>query len=411
MCSSDLIHLNQVVTGRPENVTAHSLLARSQFINKKEGMALETLKSGVKANPASVELRMDLVRAHLAARETDQAVRVLSDGLALKADEVILLRARGEIFTATREYAKAETDFRKVVELQPKDPAGHLEMGRLMLAQSRNEEALQWYRKAMELENGWQQALPSMLSIHLAKEDSKAALALAEAEAAKRQDQPLVHFLLAQTQLRAGNAAKAETAYLKAIQLAPDWIEPYRGLILAYRTGGKEDKIAAKVEELHKAKPTPAATLILATLFEEKGRRDEATKLYRDLIEASKDSPSVMNDIAFLLAERRTDPKDLELAAELAGKALARQPDNAAFLDTVAWIAFKRGDLDEAWRKLQLAMQKQPEAGTLTYHSAVVAHARGDKQLARELLDKALQQQMDSATQEAALKLKKEWEG
>ena len=405
------IHLNQVVTGRPENVTAHSLLARSQFINKKEGMALETLKSGVKANPASVELRMDLVRAHLAAKETDQAVRVLSDGLALKADEVLLLRARGEIFTATREYAKAETDVRRVVELQPKEPAGYLEMGRLMLAQAKNDEALQWYRKAMELENGWQQALPSMLSIHLAKEDSKTAVALAEAEAAKRADQPVAQFLLAQTQLRAGNAAKAEAAYLKAVQLAPDWIEPYRGLILAYRTGGKEDKIAAKIQELHKARPTPAATLILATLFEEKGRRDEATKLYRDLIEASKESPSVMNDIAFLLAERRTDPKDLELAAELAGKALARQPENAAFLDTVAWIAFKRGNLDEAWRHLQLALAGQPDAGTLTYHSAVVAHARGDKQLARELLDKALQQKMDSATQEAALKLKKEWEG
>jgi tetratricopeptide (TPR) repeat protein len=404
------IHLNQVVTGRPDNVAAHTLLARSQFINKKDGMALETLKNGVKANPSNVELRMNLVRALLAGKDTDQAVRVLSDGLAVKSDEVILLRARGEIFTATKEYARAETDFRKVVELQPKDPAGYLEMGRLFLAQTRADQALEWYKKAMETENGWQQALPALLSIHLSRNDTKAAVSLAESEAGRRQDAPAVHHLLGQTQLKAGNGAKAETAFLKAAQLAPDWIEPYRGLIQAYRTGGKEDKILAKVQELHKAKPTPAATLILASLYEEKGKLAEATKLYQDLIEKSKDSPSVMNDIAFLLAERRTDPKDLELAADLAGKALASQPENPAFLDTVAWIAYKRGKLDDAWQQLQLALMKQPDAGTLNYHSAVVAHARGDRKLAMEHLEKALQQKMDSATQEAALKLKKEWE-
>ncbi|MCU0588415.1 MAG: tetratricopeptide repeat protein [Syntrophobacteraceae bacterium] len=405
------IHLNQVVTGRPENVTAHSLLARSQFINNKEGMALETLKSGVKANAASVELRLDLVRALLAGKDTDQAVRVLSDGLSIKADEPLLLRARGEIFTAARDYSRAETDFRKVVELQPGDPGGFLEMGRLMLAQGKSDDAMGWYRKAMEKEGGWQQALPILLSIHLERSDAKAALALAEEQVKKHPDAALAHHLLGQILLRGGNSARAQAAFIKATELAPDWLEPYRGLIEAYKKDDRGDKVLVKLEEIHGKRPSSATTLVLAQLLEERQKFDEANRLYQDLIEKSGQSPSVMNDVAFLFAERRTSPKDLDLAADLAARALSMQPENPAYLDTVAWIAFKQGKVEDAWLHLQQALQKSPGAGTVHYHAAVVAHARGDRKSAMEFLDKALQQPMDPLSLEAAMKLKKEWEG
>jgi tetratricopeptide (TPR) repeat protein len=244
------IHLNQVAAGRADNPNAFQLLARSQFQNKKDAMALETLKNGLKANPGSLELRMDLVRVHLVSKETDQAVRVLSDGLALKADEPVLLKGRGEVFMATKEYAKAETDFRKLIEIQPNIPAGYLEMGQLMLTQSKTDQAIEWTKKAMDTENGWQQALPALLNLYLSKDDTKSAVAAAESEAARRSDAHAAQFLLGQVHLKTGNYAKAEGAFLKTIQLAPEWIDPYRGLVETYRKGGKGDKLAAKVEEL-----------------------------------------------------------------------------------------------------------------------------------------------------------------
>lgn len=405
------IHLNQVAVGRPNNAGAHQALARSQFLNKKQAMALETLKNGVKANPTSVELRLDLVRAHLTAKDTEQALKTLSEGLELKGDDQALLRARGQLHRATKEYAKAESDFRMMLVSDPKGAVGYLEMGQLMLAQSRKDAALDWYQQALKTDEGWQSALTMLLNLHLSNNDAKAALALAEAEAAKRPDHALVHHLLGQAHLKAGNAAKAEAPLIKAAQLAPDWVEPYRMLVDAYARGGKKDKVIGKLEELHKANPTPAVSLVLAAQLEEKGRLAEATKLYKEIIGKSRESASVMNDIAFLLAEKRSDPKDLAFAEELAAKALAKQPDNPAFLDTVAWISYKRGKLDEAWQHLQLALSKQPEGATLNFHSAVVAHARGDKKVALERLEKALRENLDAATQEAALKLKKELDG
>ncbi|MHC1743873.1 MAG: tetratricopeptide repeat protein [Syntrophobacteraceae bacterium] len=405
------IHLNQVAVGRPNNPNAHQMLARCQLVNKKQAMALETLKNGLKANPTSVELRVDLVRAHLSTKDTDQALKVLSEGLELKGDEVALLRARGQIYASLKEFAKAESDFRMMVVSQPKAAVGYLELGQLMLAQSKTDAAAEWYGQAMKTDEGWQSALPVLLSIHLSKNDTKTALALAEAEVAKRPDNALVHHLLGQTQLKAGNAGKAEPSFIKAAQLAPDWLEPYRALVEAYAKGGKKDKALGKMEELHKANPTPAASLVLASLMEEKGRHADATKLYKDIVAKSNEAPSVMNDIAFLLAEKRSDPKDLAYAEDLAAKALAKQPENPAFLDTVAWIAYKRGKLDDAWSHLQTALSKQPEAATLNFHSAVVANARGDKKVALERVEKALQEKLDAASQEAALKLKKELEG
>ncbi len=404
------IHLNQTAVGRPDNARAQLALAQSQFANKKEALALETLKNGVKANPLDAELRIALVRAHMGRKETDLALKALNEGIELKANDIALLRARGELLAFVKDYDKAEADFQQIVTLQPKIAGGYLAMGALMLAQSNNDKAVEWLKKALETENGWQGALPSLLKIYFAKNEPATAIQLAEAEAAKHADAPMAHFLLGQAYLQAGRSAKAEASFVKASQIAPDWMEPYQGIVQTWKKEGKPEKALAKVEELQRANEAPAATLALAMLMEEKGRTDEATSLFQNLIDKTKESPSVMNDVAFLLAERRSNPKDLVMASELITKALAKEPQNPAFLDTAAWISYKHGNVENAWEQLQRASAQQPDIGSITYHLAIVAHAKGDKRLALEYLDKALQQKIDAVTREAALKLKKEWE-
>ncbi len=103
-----------------------------------------------------------------------------------------------------------------------------------------------------------------------------------------------------------------------------------------------------------------------------------------------------MNDLAYLYAEYRTDPKDLEKAANLAAQVIAKQPDNPAFMDTAAWVSFKQGDLDTAWFRIQTALSLSPDAGSLNLHAAMIAKTRGERQEASRYLEKALQENLDA---------------
>jgi len=115
--------------------------------------------------------------------------------------------------------------------------------------------------------------------------------------------------------------------------------------------------------------------------------------------------------LAYLYAEYRSDPKDLEKAANLAAQAIAKQPDNPAFLDTAAWVSFKQNDLDSAWYRIKSALNLRPDAGALNLHAAQIANSRGEKQEASHYLEKALEENLDPVSRKSALDLKKRLEG
>ena len=403
-------HLDEAARARPGDASVQMMLARSQLAGKKENAAIETLRSALRTNPGHLQLRLELVQVALARKELDFALRILDQGLESKPAEPKLLRLRGQIKAARGDAAGAEGDLQQLVKVAPNVPEGYVEMGRLMLRQGKSDQAIPWFREALNHGDGWQTALPHLLATYLSKKDLKSALTLAETEATRRPDSALAHFLLAQVRAEAKDEGKAVESFSRAISLAPEWAEPYRTLSDYYLRQGKIDKAIARIEALYKKHPSPPAIMNLAVLFEKKGQRQRADNLYEELLQRTKRSPTVMSDIAFLYAELRADKKDLERAAALAAEALARQPDNAVFLDAAAWVAFKQGHLDHAWEYLQQALARQPELEQINLHTALVANARGNKGQAVAYLERVMQKTNDAATLEKVRQLKQKWE-
>jgi predicted Zn-dependent protease len=65
-----------------------------------------------------------------------------------------------------------------------------------------------------------------------------------------------------------------------------------------------------------------------------------------------------MNNLAWLCA--RCDQK-LDEALDLSKQAVAAQPDNAAYIDTLAEVHFRRGDAAEAARLESQALRFKPD--------------------------------------------------
>jgi tetratricopeptide (TPR) repeat protein len=73
----------------------------------------------------------------------------------------------------------------------------------------------------------------------------------------------------------------------------------------------------------------------------------------------------VMNYLGYLLATRG---EQLDEAIRLVQKALEAEPENGAYLDSLGWAYFRKGDLENAEKYLVSAAQKLPENSEIQDH-------------------------------------------
>ena len=403
------IHLSQAAASRPDNEQCQILLAQSQFLGKKEPQAVLTLKKALETNPKSLGLRMELIRYHLGKDETDQVSSIIDKGLEIQRDDIALLRTRGEFEASLKNYSKAEQSLRRIIEVRPNSAIGYIEMGRLMLLQSRNDEGIDLLRQAMDKEDGLQLALPVLVDTYLSRNEPQAALSLVKNESIRHPESALVQYYLGHTLSVTGDPQGAEAAFTRAAELSPGWLVAYNGLADAFLRQGKVSEAIAKIQEAYRINPSDHVLFQLAMLYERAGRYEDAIRVCGELVGKSVGGPELMNNLAYLYAEHGTDAQALQKATDLMAKALARQPENPSFLDTAAWVAYMRGELDTSWYKMQSALARAPAEGLHCLHAAVILHARGEGKQSLEYLDKVLQQKTDPKLQERARDLRKEW--
>ncbi len=92
---------------------------------------------------------------------------------------------------------------------------------------------------------------------------------------------------------------------------------------------------------------------LLGDMYYSSGDLDKTYKAYDNSLFFYPENPLALNNYAYFLAE---NGGDLEKAEELSLKCIEQVPDNETYLDTYAWILFKRKDYKEALEYMQKAM-------------------------------------------------------
>lgn len=138
----------------------------------------------------------------------------------------------------------------------------------------------------------------------------------------------------------------------------------------------------------------------LGLLFTRVNDFEGADKAYEEAIESDPNDPVVLNNYAFSLADRGLR---LEYAGELAERAVELQPDSAAFLDTLGWVYFKRGEFSIARRWLMRATQADGASAAVYEHLGDACAALGDADEAREAWNRALEMNPDSTSLQGKL--------
>ncbi|MCP4043864.1 MAG: tetratricopeptide repeat protein, partial [Gammaproteobacteria bacterium] len=196
---------------------------------------------------------------------------------------------------------------------------------------------------------------------------------------------PYGYLLQGEVLMASGQPQEAIAAYKKAQELG-DSTEVTIKLYSAYRSMEEDTQGIELLKNRLKDNPRDqGARLALATGHQETGKLDAAMTEYRKILDVNPNNPVALNNLAWLYHERN-DKKALEIA-ELAHQAA---PENGPILDTVGWLRFHNGKLEQALKALEKAVDKTPDNPEIRYHLAAALAKAGDKSQAKAALETAL---------------------
>ncbi len=129
-------------------------------------------------------------------------------------------------------------------------------------------------------------------------------------------------------------------------------------LELLARFGGEKDSVET-LAVLREARLSVSAVCVNL------GRLEEAEEWLQEVLDEYPDDPGADNDLGFLWADEN---KRLDRALKMIKVAVAAEPDNRAYLDSLGWVYYRLGRFPEAVAELEKAVDDKQPDGTVLDH-------------------------------------------
>jgi tetratricopeptide (TPR) repeat protein len=136
----------------------------------------------------------------------------------------------------------------------------------------------------------------------------------------------------------------------------------------------------------------PGLRYQIALIQDKAGLTRESVKSFESLLKDRPDDASLLNALGYSLADRN---QKLPRAETLIRKALESSPDNPAFLDSLGWVRFRRGDATGALPYMERAYRIFPDA-EIASHWGEILWVSGKQTEARALWARSLARAPDS---------------
>lgn len=157
-------------------------------------------------------------------------------------------------------------------------------------------------------------------------------------------------------------------------------------------TGKTTQAIALLQLALERYPDHPGLRYQIALIQDKAGMVRESVRTFETLLKDRPEDASLLNALGYSLADRN---QKLPRAEALIRKALTVSPDNPAFLDSLGWVLFRRGDIPAALPQLERAYRIFPD-GEIASHWGEALWVSGKQSEARALWARSLARAPDS---------------
>lgn len=374
---------------------AHERDGDTELMGERLALAVEVSNSGA---PEAIRYARFLISQG----RNPVAISVLNDALNNAPRNVELLLLLADLHLQARDWPQAQTIAQTLSRIDtPQAQQAMTELqARILLGQNRTDESmalLQGQLDQGEDATGSEVARATGLIVQTQIRSGKvdAARATLDEALTTHPDNADLQLLDANLHALMGEVDEAERGYRALIARFPNNDFPVRILINMLTSMGRTADAAAVLDDALENAPEQSNLLFLkAGSLESAGDIDGAIAIYEKLYGLHSNNTLVANNLASLLATHHTDEQSLARAATIVRR--LRGTQNPAFQDTYGWIAYRRGNTQEALEYLEPAAAALTTDPLVQYHLGMtyVALDRGED--ARKALTNALDLAGDS---------------
>ena len=341
-----------------------------------------------------------LKRLREAAPSSDTSPQLLAD---VKTNALLLrgktaLRLGGQQ-PSPQQVASARADFEEARATAPNSPLPYVNLADAAAAERKLDEAWQHLDRALALDRTNFQALTALINLGAATGRLDQARARVEQLAAEQPGSAPLQYLLGQA-YRGGNqqqppdAARAEAAFRRTLELDPDYVPAYSALAEIYFGTQQPDRAIGEYKKITERRPDDFVAFRNIGMIEAgRNNLDAAADYYRRVLAIRPDEPIAANNLAAIYADHGKG--NAEEAMRLGQDVVRRFPSEPGFADTLGWVYYRAGLYRDAVEQLQRAVAGAAKRGgdnsLYRWHLGAALAKKGDKAAARRELQKALE--------------------
>jgi len=327
-----------------------------------------------------------------ASPDRDTSPQMLAD---LQANTMV---AHGSAALQLRDAKTARKDFLAALAAAPRSTDIYVNLASVALAENKADEAIGFYNSALGIDSANFNSLRGLITIYAAQSKIDQAHARIDQALASQPNNASLHFLKGQVYGFERNAQGAEAEFRRALEIDSNYLAAYSALGALFVNTNQQDRAIAEYQKIVERRPDNAAAYTLIGMLEMNRQNfDAAVDYFRKAVAKDGNSVFAANNLAWIYAVYGKG--NLDEAVRLAQGAVQASPGVPSFSDTLGWVYYKKGLYGAATEQLQKAVSVDEAAArstngvaspTYRFHLGVALAAKGDKAGARREIEAAL---------------------
>lgn len=382
-----IVNLRSALSEAPRDAEIMTLLASAYEREGNRELMAEMLSLAVEAANRAPQQSLQYASFLAQDQKFRAAEEVLINALRLAPANVQLLSALGRVHLAMEDWARARQDMERLRQIggdQATALANEMQ-AQLLARQSKTDELTSFLEQQGE---GDVNSAAAVIRANLLSGRTEEALERSETLLAENPDDPAAKFIRGLVLAITGSYADSIPLLEETVAATPQAEQAWTALYSAYLRNEQPDEAVDVLDRAIAARPESMnLQWVKAGVLENQGDIDGAIAIYEDLYARNSTAVVIANNLASLLSSYRDDEESLNRAYTVARR--LKGTGVPAFQDTYGWIAFQRGEVDEALAPMEAAAAGLPNDPTVQFHLAEVYAALGRTDDARTAYDKA----------------------